>query len=32
MLKPGIFIAKATPFNGNFGIFEDSLIHNINYF
>ena len=24
-LKPGIFIAKPTPFNGNFGIFEDSL-------
>ncbi len=24
-LKPGLFIAKATPFNGNFGIFEDSL-------
>ncbi len=24
-LKPGMFIAKATPFYGNFGIFEDSL-------
>lgn len=24
-LKPGIFIAKAVPFAGNFGIFEDSL-------
>ncbi len=24
-LKPGLFIAKAHPFNGNFGIFEDSL-------
>lgn len=24
-LKPGLFIAKTTPFNGNFGIFEDSL-------
>ena len=24
-LKPGLFIAKAIPFNGNFGIFEDSL-------
>lgn len=24
-LKPGLFIAKAAPFNGNFGIFEDSL-------
>ena len=24
-LKPGLFIAKATPFNGNFGIFEASL-------
>ncbi len=24
-LKPGTFIAKPTPFNGNFGIFEDSL-------
>lgn len=24
-LKPGMFIAKPTPFNGNFGIFEDSL-------
>lgn len=24
-LKPGIFIAKPTPFSGNFGIFEDSL-------
>ncbi len=24
-LKPGLFIAKATPFNGNFGVFEDSL-------
>lgn len=24
-LKPGLFIAKATPFNGNFSIFEDSL-------
>lgn len=24
-LKPGLFIAKPTPFNGNFGIFEDSL-------
>lgn len=24
-LKPGIFIAKPAPFNGNFGIFEDSL-------
>ena len=24
-LKPDLFIAKATPFNGNFGIFEDSL-------
>lgn len=24
-LKPGLFIAKATPFYGNFGIFEDSL-------
>ncbi len=24
-LKPGIFIAKPTPFYGNFGIFEDSL-------
>lgn len=24
-LKPGVFIAKPTPFNGDFGIFEDSL-------
>ena len=24
-LKSGLFIAKAEPFNGNFGIFEDSL-------
>lgn len=24
-LKPGVFIAKAHPFYGNFGIFEDSL-------
>lgn len=24
-LKPGIFIAKPQPFNGNFGIFDDSL-------
>lgn len=24
-LKPGLFIAKPTPFHGNFGIFEDSL-------
>lgn len=24
-LKPGLFIAKAEPFYGNFGIFEDSL-------
>lgn len=24
-LKPGLFIAKPTPFAGNFGIFEDSL-------
>lgn len=24
-LKPGIFIAKPTPFNGDFGIFEDCL-------
>ena len=24
-LKPGLFIAKPTPFYGNFGIFEDSL-------
>lgn len=24
-LKPGVFIAKAQPFHGNFGIFEDSL-------
>lgn len=32
MLKPRIFIAKAPPFNGNFGIFEDSLIQKINYF
>ncbi len=24
-LNPGIFIAKPTPFHGNFGIFEDSL-------
>lgn len=24
-LKPGLFIAQATPFHGNFGIFEDSL-------
>lgn len=24
-LKPGTFIAKSTPFYGNFGIFEDSL-------
>ncbi|MDE5607369.1 MAG: type II toxin-antitoxin system HipA family toxin [Muribaculaceae bacterium] len=24
-LKAGVFIAKAQPFNGNFGIFEDSL-------
>lgn len=24
-LKPGIFIAKPTPFSGDFGIFEDSL-------
>ena len=24
-LKPGLFIAKPQPFNGNFGIFEDSL-------
>ena len=24
-LKPGLFVAKPTPFYGNFGIFEDSL-------
>lgn len=24
-LKPGLFIARPTPFYGNFGIFEDSL-------
>ena len=24
-LKPGLFIAQPNPFNGNFGIFEDSL-------
>ena len=24
-MKPGMFIAKPTPFNGDFGIFEDSL-------
>ncbi len=24
-LKEGVFVAKPTPFNGNFGIFEDSL-------
>lgn len=24
-LKPGLFIARPTPFHGNFGIFEDSL-------
>ena len=24
-LKPGLFIAKADPFYGNFGIFEDSI-------
>ena len=24
-LKPGLFIAKAAPFYGNFGVFEDSL-------
>ncbi len=24
-LKPGLFIAKPTPFHGNFGVFEDSL-------
>ena len=24
-LKPGLFVAKPTPFHGNFGIFEDSL-------
>lgn len=24
-LKPGLFVAKPQPFNGNFGIFEDSL-------
>lgn len=24
-LKPGLFIAKPSPFHGNFGIFEDSL-------
>ena len=24
-LKPGVFIAKAQPFYGNFGVFEDSL-------
>ncbi len=24
-LRPGLFIAKPTPFHGNFGIFEDSL-------
>ena len=24
-LKPGLFIAKPTPFNGDFGSFEDSL-------
>ena len=24
-LKPGVFLAKPTPFGGNFGIFEDSL-------
>lgn len=24
-LKPGLFVAKPRPFNGNFGIFEDSL-------
>lgn len=24
-LKPGLFVAKPTPFAGNFGIFEDSL-------
>jgi serine/threonine-protein kinase HipA len=24
-LKPGVFIAKRTPFNGGFGVFDDSL-------
>lgn len=24
-LQPGVFVAKPQPFNGNFGIFEDSL-------
>lgn len=24
-LKPGVFIAKPSPFNGNFGVFDDSL-------
>ena len=24
-MKPGLFIAQPNPFNGNFGIFEDSL-------
>lgn len=24
-LKPGLFIAKPSPFYGNFGVFEDSL-------
>lgn len=24
-LRPGVFVAKPMPFNGNFGIFEDSL-------
>ena len=24
-LKPGVFLAKPTPFGGNFGVFEDSL-------
>lgn len=24
-LKPGVFLARSTPFNGNFGVFEDCL-------
>ena len=24
-LKPGLFVAKRTPFNGCFGVFDDSL-------
>lgn len=24
-LRPGVFVAKATPFGGNFGVFDDSL-------